>query len=266
MKHGITLGCYGSGEDLPLDKKIDLMLKNGFTNTFMGANRSVVTDRTMTALNSAGIVTDTLHAPFTNINNIWKSDESGDAMEKELCDSIGLCAEYGIPTLVVHLSSGVPAPRICDAGTARFDRLVGLAQKLGVMIAFENQRYIANLAFALESYPSAGFCWDVGHEGCFSQGIRFMPLFWKKLVALHLHDNLGEYNRDEHRIPFDGKLDYGYVAQTIADSGFSGTLMLEVERNKYGIYENTSPDDYYKRAGDAVKRLDRMISDIKSGK
>jgi sugar phosphate isomerase/epimerase len=55
-----------------------------------------------------------------------------------------------------------------------------------------------------------------------------MPLFGKKLIFTHLHDNSGAFDHDEHLIPFDGSIDWSDVAKGIKESEFGGILDVEV--------------------------------------
>ena len=102
-----------------------------------------------------------------------------------------------------------------------------------------------------------GFCWDCGHEGCFTPGRRYMPLFGDRLICTHIQDNEGIYNKDTHLIPFDGALDFGYVAEALR-SAPEVPLTLELKR-KAVPYEGMSDEDYLARAAAAVKRLRDMI-------
>ena len=178
-----------------------------------------------------GIAWETIHAPFDGINNIWGKTEDGDIILQKMKTTVDICADFSVPTAVVHLSSGEKAPSISDVGKARFGELVEYSEKKKVNLAFENQRKLANIAWVFEEFsnaPTVGFCWDVGHEGCFTSGREYMPLFGNKLIATHIHDNDGKYNHDLHQIPFDGKLDYYRIAKYIKNYGYAGTLMLEV--------------------------------------
>lgn len=207
-----------------------------------------------------GIAIDSLHAPFHRINDMWSEDVmTGDSCLRELCDCIEACASFGIPTAVVHLSSGENAPYINDIGHSRFDRLIECAVKNGVVVAFENQRKIANLAFVLELYrdvPQVGFCWDVGHEACFARGIEFMPLFGDRLVYTHIHDNFAVHNEDSHLIPFDGALDFEKAARHIKRSPYNGSLTLELAAKASA---GTSPLDFYTKAFKAISKIRNMI-------
>ena len=258
MKIGISWDAYGKNEIKP-EEQIELLEKYGFGATFIDSDNGDI-DTIVPLLREAGISVDTCHAPFKGINRIWSDLPEGDDALKMLSESVDVCARHSIPVAVVHLSSGDNAPRISDAGYYRFKKLVDYACENRVKIAFENQRKLANLAFAMEEFPGAGFCWDVGHEACFAYGRRFMPLFGSRLVALHIHDNFGKHEGDMHMIPFDAGLDFDTAAQYIAESGFEGTVMLELMRHTSGYYENVSADEYYSRAAAAAKRIrDKII-------
>lgn len=255
MDIGISWGCYSG---LSIERQAELMAENGFATTFLSGAEPKIKEISR-ALDKRGIVCENLHAPFSHINDIWYEGENGEAMLGELFETAERCHENGIPVMVVHLSSGCPAPRINDVGYRRFERLMEYARKKGVTVAYENQRYLANLAYMMEQFPDAGFCWDVGHEACFTDGRRYMPLFGKRLSALHIHDNDMKYNSDLHLIPYDGKIDFDRVAREIAQSGYGGSLMLELSRGNSHYYDDSSPEDYYRRAAQAAVRLRNAV-------
>ncbi len=214
-----------------------------------------------------GMELDNIHAPFDRINDIWVEGKAGEVMLERLLDCVDCCKEYGVSKTVVHLSSKVDAPYINDLGHARFDRLVDRAVAQNVQIAFENQRKLANLAFAMEIYkdvPQVGFCWDTGHEYCFTPGWEFMPLFGDRLICVHLQDNHAVYDGDQHLIPFDGKVDFEKAARYIKNSPYEGPIMLEVFRRPeavtgYAGYEELSSEEYYQRAAAAAKRIRELV-------
>lgn len=251
MKIGISHRCYG---ELSLKEEIRLMQKNGFTATFM-SNEQDDFDKTVKDFRAAGIAVETIHAPFNKINDIWLEGAAGEEMLNRLIRSLEDAHRNGIPTVVIHLSSGVTPPMISDVGNQRFARLMEAAKTLGIVPAFENQRKLANLALMFEHYENTRFCWDTGHEACFAGGREYMPLFGEHLVALHVHDNTCEADKDYHMIPYDGRIDFDRVARQIAESPFNGTIMLELNRLKHPIYADVSAEEYYQRAGNAAKRL-----------
>ena len=263
MEIGINLYCYDSPSGTSLEKQAELMKENGFTKTFTCSDRPAASRENAELLSRYGIEFDTLHAPFDGINSIWKKNLKGRHMLSRLVDGVDKCTRVGAKVLVVHLSSGIPAPRINDVGFSRFDKLMNYAAKKNVKIAYENQRFVANIAAAMENYEHAGFCWDTGHEACFAFGKKYMPLFGDRLSALHIHDNHKIFNMDEHLIPFDGKIDFDYIAKEIAGRKYTGTLMLELERNNSHYYDKLSASEYYRRAGAAAKKLRTMVENYR---
>lgn len=128
--------------------------------------------------------------------------------------------------------------------------------------AFENQRKLANLAWAMETFgpdSNVGFCWDCGHESCFTPGREYMPIFGKRLVCTHIHDNHGIYNGDDHMLPFDACMDFEKVARQIRESGYEGSLMLEVGPGAHEVYQNLTWEEFFERAAVAVKRLRDLV-------
>ena len=258
-KIGINLNAYSGLEDNTSLKTI----KNiGFDSFFTGTLdlKSQFKIAETAALNN--ISYEFVHGPFGHINDIWLDCAAGDEMQNEISDCIDACGKTNVPIVVLHLSSGVTPPTITDIGRKRFEKLVNTASKNNVKIAFENQRRLDNLAWAMERYTDdniVGFCWDCGHENCFTKGREYMPLFGKRMICNHIHDNVGVFNQDDHMIPFDGNIDYSKVAKYIKQSGYEGTLTLEIFSFKSDIYKTLSADEYYERAASAARRICNMI-------
>lgn len=257
MKIGMNIYRGGCCSDLSIEDTIALMKDNGFEGTFMG-NEHEIFPQVVEAAQKAGIAMETIHAPFNRINDMWLPGEAGDEMLRRLIRSFEDAARYGIPTVVVHMSSGFHPPIIGDIGNDRFRRLMETADRLGVTPAIENQRLLANLALMFEYYDNARFCWDTGHENCFTPGREYMPLFGDKLAALHIHDNYCEYNQDLHMLPYDGKVDFDKAARYIAKSGFNGTVMLEVMA-RAEMYSDYTAEEFYRRAGESARKLAAAI-------
>ena len=260
-KIGINTGAIGG---LSENDYVKLISELGFNCTFTGVKKTVADQVASAELFAKhGIEYETLHAPFGHINDIWLDCEGGDMMLSELTTSVDHCKAAGVGILVVHLSSGLTPPSITDIGRARFAKLMEHAEKCGVIIAYENQRMLGNIAWAFEQFadsPSLGFCWDCGHEHCFTNGREYMPIFGKKLVCTHIHDNSGIFNADNHLIPFDGSFDFDRFARQINESGYKGSLMLEVMKgHSPAVYAGISDDEYMQKAANAIKKLRAMV-------
>lgn len=255
MEIGINLNCF---YDLPLARQIELMQKNGFTRAFILADAPNF-EEAVSACRTAGIRIENLHSPFRGVNALWENSENGERYFELQMKAIDACAKNGIPTLVEHLSSKLPPPLVSPIGILRIETLCKHAEENGVVLAFENQRSLGNLATVLERFPTAKFCWDVGHEHCFTDNIDFMAIFSGRIAAVHTHDNHAVFDGDEHLIPFDGVIDYDLVAQKLAKANYQGALMLELATSESNAYQNTSPEEYYARAGAAARKIANLV-------
>ncbi len=256
---GINLGAR---KEMDLPTYCALIRDLGFTRVFSGSTDPDKVRKQAETVYAAGLCYDTLHAPFKKIMNpIWYDGEEGEDTLRQLVGCVDLCAEIGSPIAVVHLSAGDTPPPPTDTGRGRFIRLVEHAAAKGVKIAFENQRKLANIAWAFEEFTdtdTVGFCWDCGHEGCFTPGRRYMPLFGDRLICTHIHDNDGVYHSDRHLLPFDGTLDFDYVAEALRGADPTVPLILELKR-KDELYEGVSDEAYLIRAAESIKRIRDMI-------
>ena len=257
-KIGINLNAYSGLED---NNSLKTIKNIGFDSFFTGTLdlKSQFKIAEAAALNN--ISYEFVHGPFGHINDIWLDCAAGDEMQNEISDCIDACGKTNVPIVVLHLSSGVTPPTITDIGRKRFEKLVNTASKNNVKIAFENQRLLGNLCWALEYFntETVGFCWDCGHENCFTPGLQFMPLFGDRLICTHIHDNTCTFNEDAHMLPFDGRIDFQKVARQIQRSGFDGVLMLEAIADASGHYTDMPPQKYLQQAADAAKRLVKMV-------
>lgn len=234
----------------------------GFESTFTGVYADVADQVKMAELLSKyGIDYEFTHSDFDGINNMWLDCAEGEAMFATLKRNVDLTAAAGVAATIVHLSSGNTPPSISDIGRARYVELVEYAAAKGVRVDFENLRKLANVAWAMETfedYDNVGFCWDCGHENCYTKSIEFMPLFGKRLTSTHIHDNRGIKDGDDHMLPFDGNLDFSRFAEHIKNSGYTGTLMLEVFKSEE-FYKDITNDEYMLRAAAAAKKLRAMV-------
>ncbi len=262
MKLGISWGCY---RGVDRETQIALMQKNGFECTFLGTESETL-DEDMRAIRGTGILVENLHGPLSsetsNVNDLWRNSERSEEMMRRLLSAVEACGRYEVSTLVAHVTAGPNPPRPNTRGYERFCRIFERAKELGVTIAAENIRPYGNLAFILEQFEGAGFCWDVGHEAYASEGRQFMPLFGKDLKAVHIHDNF--LDGDHHLIPYDGKIDFDRVARQIAESPYEGSVMLELIRLAHPIYEKITPEAYYERAARAAERTRDRIAEYRS--
>lgn len=139
-----------------------------------------------------------------------------------------------------------------DANRAYYDSFVELCIKNGTGFAFENAlpnlarkhsvRYCQHydeLIELVDSYadPMVGICWDTGHANQMEldQG-RAIRMIGDLLKVLHINDN--HYGtRDEHLLPFMGKVNWNAVIDALVEIEYQGTLNYEtvvMTRQAYG--------------------------------
>ena len=260
------LGCNASallGNDISANMEC---IKNaGFDCTFFSWEEDTDTESYIKKADSIGLEVETLHAPFAQMNCMWEEGLDGDAYTELLKKCIRTAGHYGVPYIIMHTTIGRIVPKTSPIGLLRYHKLIAEAEKYGVKLAFENLEYVRHLELVLDYFKSenVGFCYDVGHEHCYTPGIRYMPLFGDRLFCTHIHDNIGlaptkdvNYRDDLHRIPFDGNIDFEKICKSIKRSGYTGSLMLEISnRAPYQFYDGLSPEQFYEKAFCAAAKL-----------
>lgn len=205
-----------------------------------------------------------LHSPFDGINHMWVEGAAYRTVFKGITDSIDYASDFDIPSVVLHVSSGWQAPPVNDLGLSRFDELVEYASNKGVTLAFENLRMLGNLACLIDRYEhrqNVRFCYDCGHEHCYTKTVSWIDIFTNKIVATHIHDNLGRpfedktTDHDTHWLPFDGSFDYHEMMRKLDKYCYTGPLVLEVYRDASSNYTNLSAEEFLTTSYDRIKRI-----------
>lgn len=259
-KLGISIHGANAEE---VQQNIALVKAAGFEAAFTGANTKDIMVQNTKLVLASGLELDNLHAPFNGINAMWEESAAAEDIFSRLMDNVDVCGEFGIKKTVVHISSGWNAPQLNDIGFARYDKLVDHAAKKGVSIAFENLRKPGNLGALLERYEQAenvGFCWDAGHELCYTPRWEYMPMYGHRTICVHLHDNIAVRAGDLHMLPFDGKRDWERAAQHLKNSAYTGPIMLEVFHD-LRFYKDLTTEQYYTRAYDAAVKIRKLIEE-----
>ncbi len=162
----------------------------------------------------AGLGIRTAHFPTWRAEALWLDDEQGEDYEREFAAALKACGERGIKNLVMHTTRKLVTPPPNMTGAERLRRLTDLAEKAGVDIAVENTRFPEYNRFLFERvpHPRVRFCYDCGHEHCFTPGQDVLGEFGSMMVTMHLHDNNGPEKGDEHAMPGEGNVDFAALA------------------------------------------------------
>ena len=244
-----------------IQTNIALAKNVGFTSTFTQGKTLEIVELSSRVAIESGLEVDNIHAPFDGINNMWLDNAEGEDIFARQKRIVEVCASYGIKKTVVHISSGWSVPPMNDLGFSRYDNLVEFAAQKGVSIAFENLRKPGNLGALMERYEqveNVGFCWDAGHELCYTPRWEFLPLYGHKTICVHLHDNLAIRAGDLHMLPFDGKRDWSRAAALLKGSAYNGPIMLEAWHD-LRFYNDLSSQDFYDRAYAVAFKIAEMV-------
>ena len=205
-----------------------------------------------------GLYIENIHSNDENANAIWEDTQDGQAVYEYYLQCIDGCAAFEIPTVVVHPANG-EAPPASETGLLRFARLIEHAERKNVNVALENMRrasQVAQTALLLERFGSKrlGFCLDNGHyHARIEHDLDLLPRFGHRLMALHLSDNNGK--RGDHRLPFDGNIDWPSQMHKIAATGYQGPTALEVMNLGY---EHLPPAEFLALAYERAAKLEQL--------
>lgn len=269
-KFGVNGGCIGGVKD---DKHGLQILKDaGFDCFFSGCYTPETVCNIKKLGEDVGLELAFLHAPWNEIgsrgeriymNEFWYENGEYESLMAKVKSSIEGAAAAGVKTVCVHLTEGWQSPPVTDIGTARFDEIVDLAVKRGVQVAFENLFTLGTLAAMMERYervPEVGFCYDNGHEHCYTETISYLDIYGKRTFCTHIHDNYGRdkidiwKDADYHLLPFEGNFDYATMMQKLDKYGYEGPLVLEVPQQR-GQCADMSPEAYAAHLFSLINRV-----------
>ena len=254
---------------LPLPQVIDLLADAGFCAVSPGWVRGGNLEEIVTNTRRRNMTVQSLHGPLRGMRDMWSPDpETAQPILQDLLQSAADCARYDIPILVVHPWNGVDYTfSESELYFNHFDMLVELAEKLGICVAFENlegPEYLSALLARYADCPAVGFCWDSGHERCYTPGWDFLTSYGDRLVMTHLNDNLGvtdpsgqlQGTDDLHLLPYDGNMDWENTVSRLKSAKNQEILNFELKirpkgnRCKLDLYSKLPLEQYLREAYD----------------
>ncbi len=199
-----------------------------------------------------GLFIENIHSSFFHANEFWMDSLEGANYLKTQIESLKDCRNHNIKTMVLHISQGAKRPGITSIGLDRLKVLVENAEKYDVNLAFENMRNSEHLHYIFENIKSEKikFFFDSGHQNCRHADVDLLTMYGDKIEALHLHDNDGI--DDQHKLPFDGTIDWNDIMSKLRKSKCSANISLEVAND---IYKNLSPEAFLE---EAFKRANKL--------
>ncbi|MFW6065854.1 MAG: sugar phosphate isomerase/epimerase family protein, partial [Planctomycetota bacterium] len=113
------------------------------------------------------------------------------------------------------------------------------AGRLGVRMAVENMiprpekrpctRVGEILGLSASLGDHVGICLDTGHNHVSGANVAEEALqVGDKLFSVHMHDNHGRFDEDEHLLPGQGTIDWGGFGKALDKMGFNAPRIFEV--------------------------------------
>ena len=199
---------------------------------------------------------------------------------------IRLAERLACQTVIMHITCGPQESEAQPAFLARLYRSLDAVQpyaiESGVRLAIENEVDWGRLAkiqavlsrdttpdlaqirdnFGLISHVLAdygpdylGMCYDSGHGNIGRDRSSLMEPLKERLIAVHLHDNDG--SGDQHRLPFEGSINWMEITRIIASSAHPKMLNLESNLPRSDIKDETG---FLKQAHQAGLSLTQMVA------
>lgn len=205
---------------------------------------------------NAGLFVENIHTSFDNINDFWLDNMNGNDITHYLLQCVDDCKEHEIPTMIVHITSGENPPKANMIGINRLKQITERAEQQGVNVALENLRNIENLRHVFDHINSnrLGFCFDSGHQNYRSKNTDLLSMYGDRLMAIHLHDN--DESADQHRMPFDGNINWDVVMKKLTDIIYKGPTALEIINRGYEHIKE--PKEFLAIAFERAKRLEKL--------
>jgi len=222
-------------------------------------------------LNETGLALHGIHAPI--VESMGGGDRWGDPISNAVGDSarrqaavreadaaLNIAREIPADVFVVHL--GTPTEQGGENNrTAAFrsvEDICRLAEPVGIRVALEvipnSLSDGASLVTMIErdlDFPRTGVCLDFGHAFLMGDVADAIETVAEHLITTHVHDNRGK--KDEHLVPFEGRINWDLALMTMQKVGYDGTYLME-------LANTGSPAAVLEQARAARARFDKLMA------
>lgn len=222
-------------------------------------------------LDETGLALHGIHAPIvdsmragdqwgTPYSNAVSDQAKRQAAVREAGLALAVARTIPVQVLVVHL--GTPTVQGGENNrTAAFrsvEDICRLAEPTGVTVALEvipnplsdAASLVAMLERELDS-PRTGICLDFGHAFLIGDVADAIETVAEHLVTTHVHDNGGK--KDDHLVPFDGRINWDVALMTMQKVGYDGTYLME-------LANTGSAADVLQKARAARQRFEKLMA------
>jgi sugar phosphate isomerase/epimerase len=263
--------CFNYKYDSAYSERIQLIQECGFDGVFLYSQYNPVDY--IDLIQNSTLMIESLHLPYKKIehgkcvdsryvNIIWNKGLAADEYVSDLIKEVRFASEYGIKTVVMHVTGGDDPPKINKNGLKNIERVLFECTKNNITLCLENLRRIDCLQYIFDNLKSdkLKFCFDSGHANYMTKNIDSFPweYFGGYLYHLHLNDNDGE--NDQHLIPFEGNIKWKELMRKIKTYNQSIGLTLEVRGSK-DMISTLSERDYLIRCYTSLIRLEKLMEE-----
>jgi sugar phosphate isomerase/epimerase len=209
-------------------------------------------------LTDTGLVLHGVHAP--TLDTAAGSAATRQEAVREADAALNIARQIPADVFVVHL--GTPAGEGGESNrTAAYrslEEICRLAEPIGIKVAVEVIPNAlsdgASLVTLLErdlDVPRTGICLDFGHAFLMGDVVDTIEAVAEHLITTHIHDNKGK--KDEHLVPFEGRIDWDIALMTLQKVGYEGTYMME-------LGNTSSPATVLDLARSARARFEKLMA------
>ncbi len=222
-------------------------------------------------LKDTGLALHGIHAPIVesmhgggkwgpSISNAVTDTAKRQAAVREADTALNIARELGAGVFVVHL--GTPTVQGGEnsrsAAFRSIEDICRLAEPTDVRVALELMpnalsdaaQLVAMLDRDLE-FPKAGICFDFGHAFLMGDVADQIETVAEHLVTTHVHDNGGK--KDDHLVPFDGRINWDMALMTMQKVGYDGTYLME-------LANSSTPAEVLQKAQASRKRFEKLLT------
>jgi sugar phosphate isomerase/epimerase len=228
-------------------------------------------DRLAGWLQETGLALHGVHAPITSslspagewgpaISNAVSDARARDAAVREADAALAIIRRIPAGVFVLHL--GTPTVQGGENNRAAAFRSAAeigrLAEAAGTRLAVEvipndlsDARTLVGLIEGELEGVNAGICLDFGHAFLMGDVPDIIEAVSEHLITTHVHDN--DRTKDDHRVPFDGRIDWNSALMTMQKIGYDGTYLME-------LANTSTPADVLTKARTARQRFEKLLT------
>ena len=241
-------------------ESVDAIKQAGFKNVFIQWYNGILEfpqEELLDYIKKQNLNVIFAHLGYKNMNSIWEDNELGESLINDYIEDIRVCKQNGINLVVMHLCCGTEVTMYNEIGLNRLKKIVEYAKKENVKIAFENTKLKGYLEYVLENIKddNVGLCYDAGHVHVHFNDEFDISFAKDRIFAVHLHDN--DTTKDQHKIPFDGTIDWNSVIKKLKDNGYNGPITLELIYSKH--YSDQNINDFFDKGYKVGEKISNMF-------